>query len=381
MPLIFYTTGSFLKAVSKGDIGEVTQYLKQDADWAKSKNKQSESALHLAAEKGHLDLIRLLVEHGAELEAQNRYGATPLSDAVSNGREAAITLFLELGANPDGGGQTQLPLGIAVSRNMPRVVRQLLAAKADPNLNNPLLVAAQYNYGETGIALVEGGAKLDAHDYYYRYPLHFAASTGGFDLARALLDKGADINVRDNNNGYTPLHFAVMYGHSLLVELLLERGARTDIISNHGTAPLELAQEKKNVAIIRMLEAHTKTAPALPEQPPALLPAAHATPAAHADNGNETWLRMGDSRVAHVGTWPEMGRRLTEIFNFSSRERLIITENLRTGAENMSAPESFDNIAEDALKKAIAAFRGLGGTVDEDAVLNPRGIKKQLRHP
>jgi cytohesin len=379
MPLFFYTTGSFLKAVSKGDVIEVTQYLQQDADWAKSKNKQGESALHLAAEKGHLDIIRLLAEYGADMEAQNRYGATPLAEAVSNGKEAAITLFLELGANPDGsGGASQLPLVLAVSRNMPRVVRQLLTAKADPNLNNPLLVAAQYNYGETGIALVEGGAKLDVHDYYYRYPLHFAASTGGFDLARAILDKGADIDVRENSNGYTPLHFAVMYGHNLLVDLLLERGARTDIISNHGTTPLELAYEKKNVAIIRMLEAKVKTAPAIAGQ--AAAPAPAVAPPQN-DNGNETWMRMGDTRVAHVGTWPEMGRRLTEIFNFSSRERLIITENLRTGAENMSAPESFDNIAEDALKKAIAAFRGLGGTVDEDAVLNPRGIKKQLRHP
>lgn len=338
MPLFLYTTGAFLRAVSKGDTVEVAQYLKQDLNWANARNKQGESALHLAAEKGHLNIIRELVASGADLEAQNRYGGTPLSEAVANAKETAITLLLELGANPDGAGSSQLPLGIAVSRNMPRVVRLLLAGKANPNLNSPLLVAAQYNHGETALALVEAGARLDAHDPYYRYPLHFAASTGGFDLARAILDKAAgqdktvDINVRESNNGYTPLHFAVMYGWSKIVELLLERDARTDI----NRIP---------------------------------------------DKNAETWTLAGPHQVALVGVYPALGRRLTHIFNFEARERLTISENLKTGAENMAPPEKFDTLEEQYLARALEAFRKLGGLAEDAHVFSGRTGKKTLSAP
>jgi hypothetical protein len=107
----------------------------------------------------------------------------------------------------------------------------------------------------------------------------------------------------------------------------------------------------------------------------ALTASAEALP--HGDT--EMWTRMGGHQVARVGVYPALGRRLTEIFNFESRERLIISENLKTGAESVTPPASFDEISEGLLKKACASFRELGGEADEAAVLAGRLGKTALK--
>ena len=369
MPLMF-TTGGLMKAVAKGDVLLVNKYLKSDkAAWIVARDKEGYTALHIAAQKGQDAIIRMLLDAGADVNGRDGYGATPLHNAVSNNRNSATALLLEAGAEVKGDGRQGSPLGTAVARNNSKATELLLKAKADPNEGTPLMSAAQYNHRDVALMLVEAGADINVHDNYYRYPIHFAASTGSLDLLKALLDKGADMDQRDGNNGYTPLHWAVIYGHNLVVEHLLEKGARTDIDSNDGKTPLELAYEKKNVDIIRKLEATAK---------PQDQNAAADAFAGNTGEDAEKWLRMGTGKVAHVGVYPSVGRKLTEIFNFTARERIIITENLKTGAENMSAPESFDNLNEHMLREALSAFRKLGGKADEARVLGGSGFKKKL---
>lgn len=73
----------------------------------------------------------------------------------------------------------------------------------------------------------------------------------------------------------------------------------------------------------------------------------------------ESWALMSKTSLAHVTSAEAIGRKLTEIFNFESRERVLITENLKTGAESIGTPESFDRIAPDAVKKAEVMLQRL----------------------
>jgi hypothetical protein len=56
----------------------------------------------------------------------------------------------------------------------------------------------------------------------------------------------------------------------------------------------------------------------------------------------------------------KLGRKITEIFNFESRERLIITENLKPGAETLGQPEKFETLGEAVITRAEAARNQLG---------------------
>ena len=122
--------------------------------------------LHLASGKGHVDVARLLVEHGAEVTVQDNDGSTPLHFAVWAG-----------------------------------------------NLDVARL-------------LVDHGADVTAQDVHGSTPLHRAVKEGSVDLAQLLIQHIADVSAEDNH-AWTPLHRAVWKGSVDLVRLLLEHGADT----------------------------------------------------------------------------------------------------------------------------------------------------------
>ena len=94
---------------------------------------------------------------------------------------------------------------------------------------------------------------------------------------------------------------------------------------------------------------------------------------------SETWSLAGKDSVVHTSTYPALGRKLTEIFNFESRERLVISENITLGTENVSPKESFDAIGEDALIRALKEFRRLGGQAKDEHVLKNHLNKSKLK--
>lgn len=273
------------------------------------------------------------------IDVQDSQGLTALGHAARNGNTAMISLLLQNGADPE------IP---------------------DMHGLTPLMAATQNGKSQAALALVTGGARPDTHNAEYVYPLHLAAFSGDLDLVKALVAAQADLDVTILTNGRTPLHWAVDKDHGRVIEFLLEKGARTDIADKTGKTPAKLACAKGLTHLAKLFQ--PKTSP-----PPAVDPAAPPSAA------EEAWIMAGKGRIAHAGTYPEIGRKLTEVFNFESRERIVIAENLKTGAETLTPPESFDTVNEDALRRALAEFRRLGGEAEEDFVLGGRTVKKSLR--
>lgn len=102
--------------------------------------------------------------------------------------------------------------------------------------------------------------------------LHWAASGGQVETARALLDRGADVNAA-NSYGQTPLHFAVWNIHTdtEMVTLLLERGADAAATDNWGRTPAQVAREVGSVRAAEILEraASSSERPMPAQAPPA----------------------------------------------------------------------------------------------------------------
>ncbi|MCE9507759.1 MAG: hypothetical protein K8R48_05505 [Alphaproteobacteria bacterium] len=94
-----------------------------------------------------------------------------------------------------------------------------------------------------------------------------------------------------------------------------------------------------------------------------------ALPDALSKETSETWVRMGSKAIAHVGVYPEMQRKLTDIFNFESRQHFMVTESLKTHAEITTQPVSFDSLSPATLEKALEEFTKAGGAADKDFVL------------
>ena len=133
------------------------------------------------------------------------------------------------------------------------LVRDLIALGANLEWKNeenynwtPLLWAAMKGHLEIARMLIDAGA--DVNNRNGETPLYMAVSNGKLDIARMLIDAGANVNVQDEV-GYTPLHWAAVFGQVEIARMLIDAGGNKDIQNNKGRAPYDLAMfaELKNL--------------------------------------------------------------------------------------------------------------------------------------
>ena len=148
------------------------------------------------------NVTRLLLEYGADANARENGGSTPLLKAAYNGKTEVVRVLLKGGANVDAeDNQGRSPLHEAADHGTAELVRLLLEhganASAEDNRRRAPLHEAAYRV-EIVRMLLEYGANVRAEDYLGRTPLHVAAEHGSIGAVRILFEHGADVNARSN---------------------------------------------------------------------------------------------------------------------------------------------------------------------------------------
>jgi ankyrin repeat protein len=143
----------------------------------------------------------------------------------------------------------------AVTFDQPATIEKLLVRGFDPNTPNEkgvpgLLFAIQSESPKSAMLLAKHpSTNLNAQNQSGETPLMLAAINNQLDLAKVLIERGADIN----KPGWTPLHYAATRGHRDMIRLLLDNDAYIDSESANGTTPLMLAAYSAPPLAVKLL--------------------------------------------------------------------------------------------------------------------------------
>ena len=214
--------------------------------------------LHLAASSGRAKVVNLLLDRGADIDARDANGCTPLHDAASSERAKVVNLLLDRGADidaRDANGCT--PLYRAAILERVRFVNLLADRGADIDARDangctPLYHAAILERVRFVNLLADRGADIDARDATGQTALHWAVRLKRTKVVNLLLDRGADIEARDAS-GKTPLHHAASSESTTVTALLLDRGADIDAKDVYGRTALHEAASSERTKVAALL--------------------------------------------------------------------------------------------------------------------------------
>jgi ankyrin repeat protein len=293
-------------AVYTGDVTAARRLLRAGANISLA-NNYGATPMSLAAEVANTEMLKMLLEAGANADSPNADGQTALMAVARTGNVAAAQLLLEHGATVDAkekwGGQTALMW--ASARRHPAMMQLLISQGADVNARSidrdyqrhvtaegrpksldsggltPLLYAARENCIACVDVLLKNKVDIDLPDPDGVSPLLVAIMNANWDLARQLIDAGADVNQWDIY-GESPLYTAIDLRTRIdggrnsidapnkttglaIVKLLLERGADPNMqltfkpanargaIATRGATPLIRAAVNADAEVVTLL--------------------------------------------------------------------------------------------------------------------------------
>ncbi|KAK7489780.1 hypothetical protein BaRGS_00018962 [Batillaria attramentaria] len=203
--------------------------------------------LRKACRSGDQNTIKVLLCTSVSVQDKdNVFGSTPLHVVCETGKTDIATLLISLDADvnvKDNDGHT--PLHRACSDCNTQTALLLIQHHADVNVKNnggdtPLHRACLFGNTQTALLLIQHHADVNVKDNDGNTPLHYACLRGNTQTALLLIQHHADVNVK-NNDGGTPLHYACLRGNTQTALLLIQHHADVNVKDNDGHTPLHRA--------------------------------------------------------------------------------------------------------------------------------------------
>ncbi|XP_041436531.1 ankycorbin isoform X2 [Xenopus laevis] len=217
-----------LQAVDHGEVDKVSSLLGKKGVVATKMDSEGKTAFHLAAAKGNVDCLRVILTHGIDVSAQDLSGHSALHLAVRNNHIECVKRLLQSKCpvdSTDNAGKS--PMHYAAANGCVASVQILCDQKCPINIkdleeNTPLLVAVLHGHIEVCKYLLDHRADINAKDANGRTPLMLACESTNFNMVDMLVRHGADLRLTDSL-GHDALHFSKLSGNSQIINLLVSK--------------------------------------------------------------------------------------------------------------------------------------------------------------
>ncbi len=216
--------------------------------------------LHLAAEAGRLDIARWLIARGADIESKNTYGQTPFMAVARNTGDVEMgRLLVQHGANINAGDtNAYLPLNWSAFFNYKDFIEFLLSQGADFDTSGGkdtqmLLFAARAGSLRLFQRVAEECKDIFANGSFNTEVMRGAVAGGSLAIVNLLLAKNIPLRDETNINGWTPLHLAAKNGHPAMVEFLVKNGADLNRRTLGGKCAENIAAEAKRNEVLQLI--------------------------------------------------------------------------------------------------------------------------------
>ncbi|XP_043466889.1 ankyrin-1-like [Leptopilina heterotoma] len=264
----YYSTDDYTPiflAVHNGDLNSVSTLLNE---YNLAENIHEKRMLHVAAARGHLQIVDLLIKIGARINVEDVKGRTPFYIALLQNKVEVAEFLLENGARidiPREGGRTTLH--VAIKTQNIQIVERLLKPGAmvnvldDVSSMKPIDLAASLNNIQLVELLLKYGAKMDESDEFCEgqkvdhkrmTALHFAAELGNLEMVKLLMTNGFDKIEVKNLKDKTPLCVAID-NHCLgIMKYMFESGSKI----NEDIPLIDLCRTDEHIHVLKFLLEH-----------------------------------------------------------------------------------------------------------------------------
>ncbi|XP_034039054.1 uveal autoantigen with coiled-coil domains and ankyrin repeats protein isoform X2 [Thalassophryne amazonica] len=217
-----------MKAVERGEVDKVATVLGKKGVIPTKLDVEGRSAFHLAATRGHLDCLTLMLGHNIDITATDATGKNALHLASRNGQSLCVQKLL----------QHNCPVG-----------------NVDLQGRTALHDAVMAGCSSSLKLLCDSSASVNAADFDGRTPLVLATQMCHPHICQLLLERGADITLRDKQNK-TALILGCEYSCKDAVELLLKSGADVKAVDNLDHDPFHYARLSKNQELVALVKSY-----------------------------------------------------------------------------------------------------------------------------
>jgi len=210
----------FIDAATQGNVAKVKEMLQGDPSLAQSRDEKGLSVVLKATYYGKRDVVEALLASGVELN---------IFEAAATGQTDRVRALIER--------------------------EPALVDSYSPDGFAPLSLAAFFGHPDTVDALLAAGAEVSApsRETMKLTPLASALATGHNQIARTLIEHGANVNAKGDTD-VTPLHTAAARGNIEAATFLLEHGADINATTTDGKKPISYAEERNHPEMVDFLK-------------------------------------------------------------------------------------------------------------------------------